>query len=42
MNSEKANKDLLELIYEFLNMVEKVGGPSGKFANCISKATGAP
>ena len=41
-NSEKANEDLLDRIYEFLNMVEKVGGPGSMFPVCIRKAAGEP
>ena len=42
MNSEKANEDSFERINEFYNVVDEVGGPSGKFANCIRMATRKP
>ena len=40
LNSEKANEDLPERIYKFLNMVEEVGGPGYQLAVSVGETTG--
>ena len=42
MDTEEANRDLLEGGDKLFNMVEEMVGPSGQFAGSVSKTTIKP